>query len=74
MRKLLLLLLVFGLAVTSGNVYAQDEQAGDQTEGTVMEEGTEEGTEEGMGEAEEMMKRKLLLLHRLQLKLSLWLI
>ncbi|MEY2949726.1 MAG: MotA/TolQ/ExbB proton channel family protein [Saprospiraceae bacterium] len=54
MRKLLLLLLVFGLAVTSGNLYAQDEQAGDQTEETIME----EGTEEGMGEAEGMMEEE----------------
>ena len=54
MQKLLLLLLVFGLAVTSGNLYAQDEQAGDQTEESVME----EGTAEGMGEGEGMMEEE----------------
>jgi biopolymer transport protein ExbB len=32
MRKLLLLLLVFGLAVSSGSLYAQDEQNAEQTE------------------------------------------
>ena len=41
MRKLLLMLLVFGLAVSSGSLYAQDEQNAEQTEATATEETVE---------------------------------
>jgi biopolymer transport protein ExbB len=41
MRKLLLMLLVFGLAVSSGSLYAQDEQNAEQTEAAATEETVE---------------------------------